>query len=47
MKVALPFTSMVQQMLMSLMNNGHGDLDHSAIVTMIEDMAQAKARKPA
>ena len=47
LKVALPFTSMVQQMLVSLMNNGHGDLDHSAIVTMIEDMAQAKARKPA
>lgn len=47
LKVALPFTSMVQQMLVSLMNNGHGDSDHSAIVTIIEEMAQARARKPA
>ncbi|HLJ05242.1 MAG TPA: 2-hydroxy-3-oxopropionate reductase [Acetobacteraceae bacterium] len=41
-KVALPLTSMVQQMLIALMNEGRGDLDHSAIVTFIEDMA-AKA----
>lgn len=41
-KVALPLTSLVQQMLISLMNNGKGDLDHSAIVTFIEDMS-AKA----
>lgn len=47
MKVSLPLTSTVQQMLMSLMNNGRGDLDHSAIVTFIEDMAQAEIRKPA
>ncbi|MCC7154747.1 MAG: 2-hydroxy-3-oxopropionate reductase [Bryobacterales bacterium] len=47
LKVALPFTSLVQQMLVSLMNHGHGDLDHSAIVTLIEDMAQTAARKPA
>lgn len=47
LKVALPFTSLVQQMLVSLMNQGRGDLDHSAIVTLIEDMAQAAARKPA
>ena len=41
-KVALPLTSLVQQMLISLMNGGKGDLDHSAIVTFIEDMS-AKA----
>jgi 2-hydroxy-3-oxopropionate reductase len=46
MKVSLPFTSMVQQMLVSLMNNGRGDLDHSAIVTMIEDMAATEVKKP-
>jgi len=46
LKVALPFTSLVQQMLVSLMNNGRGDLDHSAIVTVLEDMAQKQARKP-
>lgn len=46
MKVALPFTSMVQQMLVASMNNGRGDLDHSAIVNIIEDMAQCQVRKP-
>ncbi len=39
MKVPLPLTSLVQQMLMALMNEGKGDLDHSAIVNMIEDRA--------
>ena len=38
-KVALPLTSLVQQMLIALVNRGSGDLDHSAIVTFIEDMA--------
>src|ERR1051326_4438597 len=38
-KVALPLTSSVQQMLIGLMNQGKGDLDHSAIVTFIESMA--------
>ena len=39
MKVSLPFTSLVQQMLIALMNDGKGDLDHSAIVTFVEKMA--------
>jgi 2-hydroxy-3-oxopropionate reductase len=39
MKVGLPLTSLVQQMLMALMNEGKGDLDHSAIVNFIEEMA--------
>ena len=38
-KVALPLTSLVQQMLIALMNRGCGDLDHSVIVTFIEEMA--------
>lgn len=38
-KVALPLTSLVQQMLIALMNKGSGDLDHSAMVTFIEEMA--------
>jgi 2-hydroxy-3-oxopropionate reductase len=46
MKVSLPLTSIVQQMLMALMNSGRGDLDHSAIVTMIEDMAAVEVKKP-
>jgi 2-hydroxy-3-oxopropionate reductase len=46
MKVSLPFTSLAQQVLMALMNNGRGDLDHSAIATFIEDMAKIEVRKP-
>ncbi len=46
MKVSLPFTSLAQQILMALMNDGRGDLDHSAIATFIEDMAKAEVRKP-
>jgi hypothetical protein len=34
-------------MLISLMNEGKGDLDHSAIVNFIEDMAGAEVEKPA
>jgi len=45
MKVSLPFTSLVQQMIMALMNEGKGDLDHSAIVNFIEDMAGIEVRK--
>jgi 2-hydroxy-3-oxopropionate reductase len=45
MKVPLPLTSLLQQMLMSLMNEGKGDLDHSAIVNFIEDLAQTEVRK--
>ena len=45
MKVSLPFTALVQQMLMALMNDGKGDLDHSAIVTFIEEMAGIEVKK--
>ena len=45
MKVSLPVTSLVQQMLMALMNEGKGDLDHSAIVTFIEQMAGVEIKK--
>jgi 2-hydroxy-3-oxopropionate reductase len=47
LKVPLPLTSTVQQILMALMNSGRGDLDHSAIVTFIEDMAQTQIQKQA
>ena len=47
MKVGLPLTSLVQQMLVSLMNDGKGDLDHSAIVQFIEEMAGVEAKKGA
>jgi len=46
MKVSLPFTSLAQQVLVSLMNNDRGDLDHSAIATFIEDMAHMEIKRP-
>jgi 2-hydroxy-3-oxopropionate reductase len=47
LKVPLPLTSTVQQILMALMNNGRGELDHSAIVTYLEDLARVEVRRPA
>jgi len=38
-KVPLPLTSLVQQMLIALMNRGRKDLDHSAIITFIEELS--------
>jgi 2-hydroxy-3-oxopropionate reductase len=46
MKVSLPLTSAVQQMLIALMNAGKGDLDHSAIAQFIEGMAGVEVRRP-
>jgi len=42
MKVSLPLTSAIQQILIALMNQGKGDLDHSAIGTFIEEMANTQ-----
>jgi len=47
MKVALPLTAQVQQMIMALMNEGKGDLDHSAIVNFIEEMAGIEVKTAA
>jgi len=46
MKVSLPFTSLAQQVLIALMNQGKGQLDHSAIVNFIEQMAGIEVQKP-
>ena len=46
LQVALPFTSLAQQVLVSLVNSDRGDLDHSAIATFIEDMAKTEVKKP-
>src|SRR5437762_5992833 len=46
LKVPLPLTSLLQQMLISLMNEGKGDLDHSAIVNYIEHGAGIEIKKP-
>lgn len=42
MKVGLPLTAMVQQMLIALMNQGKGELDHGAIVLFLEQMASVE-----
>ncbi len=44
-KVALPLTSLVQQMLMALMTQGKGDCDHSAIVNFIEQLAGIEVKR--
>jgi 2-hydroxy-3-oxopropionate reductase len=46
-KVPLPLTSIVQGMIMSLMNEGKGDYDHSGIVIAIERMAGIEIARPA
>jgi 2-hydroxy-3-oxopropionate reductase len=46
LKVPLPLTGIVQGMLMSLMNEGKGDYDHSGIVTAIEKMAGIEIARP-
>ena len=46
LKVSLPLTSTVQNMLIDLMNNGKGDLDHSAIVQVIEQASAVEVKKP-
>ncbi|MDP9171054.1 MAG: 2-hydroxy-3-oxopropionate reductase, partial [Acidobacteriota bacterium] len=47
MKVSLPLTGTVQNILMALMNDGKGALDHSAIVTFTEKMAGVEIKKAA
>ena len=47
LKAPLPLTSLVQQILMALMNDGKGDCDHSAIVNFVEDLAGIEVKKPA
>ena len=42
LSVPLPFTALAQQIIGSLMNEGKGSSDHSAIANFIEDMAQTK-----
>lgn len=39
MSVPLPLTERVQQMIANLMENGKGELDHSAIVQYLEELA--------
>jgi 2-hydroxy-3-oxopropionate reductase len=44
--VFLPLTAQVQQMLSSLIANGKGELDHSAIATFIETASHVEVKVP-
>jgi 2-hydroxy-3-oxopropionate reductase len=44
--VYLPLTAQVQQMLSSLIANGKGDLDHSAIATFVETASHVEVKVP-
>jgi 2-hydroxy-3-oxopropionate reductase len=46
MNVSLPITSLVQEMLVELMKDGMGELDHSAIVRYLEQLAHVEVKKP-
>lgn len=45
--VCLPLTAQVQQMLSSLIANGKGDLDHSAIATFVETASHVEVKAQA
>jgi 2-hydroxy-3-oxopropionate reductase len=45
-QVFLPLTALVQQMLLSLMGDGKGELDHSAIATFIEQLSRVEVKRP-
>lgn len=45
-KMFLPLTGLVQQMLLSLMGDGKGELDHSAIATFIEGPSHVEVKRP-
>jgi len=45
-KMFLPLTSIVQQMLLSLMGDGKGEFDHSAIATFVEGPSHVEVKKP-
>ena len=44
--VCLPLTAQVQQMISSLMAEGNGDLDHSAIATVVEGLSKVEVKVP-
>jgi 2-hydroxy-3-oxopropionate reductase len=44
--VPLPVTAVVYQMFEALMAEGRGGLDHSSLLTVIEDLAQCRVASP-
>jgi 2-hydroxy-3-oxopropionate reductase len=45
LNVPLPFTSLLQQILNALINEGKGECDHSAIITFTERLANVAVRR--
>jgi 2-hydroxy-3-oxopropionate reductase len=45
LSVPLPITSLVQQMIVALVNDGKGDLDHSGITLFTEQTAKVEVKK--
>jgi len=45
--IPLPLTGLVQQIISSLVNDGKGDLDHSAIDMFIENLSKTEVRRKA
>ena len=45
-RVFLPITALVQQMLSSLIADGKGELDHSAIATFVEEASHIEVKSP-
>ena len=44
LNVPLPATAMAHELFSTLLAQGRGDLDHSAVITVLEDMSGVKAR---
>jgi 2-hydroxy-3-oxopropionate reductase len=44
LNVPLPATSTVYQLFIALINSGRGDLDHTAVINILEELAGAVAR---
>jgi 2-hydroxy-3-oxopropionate reductase len=45
-RMFLPLTALVQQMMLSLMGDGKGELDHSAIATFVEELSHVEIKRP-
>jgi 2-hydroxy-3-oxopropionate reductase len=44
LNVPLPATALAHELFAGLMAAGRGDLDHSAVITILEDLAHVAAR---
>jgi len=44
LKVPLPATAVAHELFSALLASGRGDLDHSAVIQVIEDLAGVEAR---